>query len=70
MQIFGKKLKSKVMKPENIELQNKIIAGANKAFEKLVIASAARDESLVVADKDGNIKHVPAKELLKKLSEK
>jgi hypothetical protein len=63
MQIFGKKLKSKVMKPENIELQN-------KAFEKLVIASAARDESLVVADKDGNIKHVPAKELLKKLSEK
>jgi hypothetical protein len=58
------------IKPENVELRNKIIAGANKAFERLVISSAARDEKLVVADKDGNIQHVPAKELLKKLSEK
>jgi hypothetical protein len=58
------------IKAENIELRDKIIAGANKAFEQLVISSAEKDQSLVVADKDGNIKHVPAKELLKKLSEK
>ena len=58
------------MKPENIELQNKIIEGANKAYLKLLVSSAAKDESLVVTDKNGNIQHVPARELLKKLSEK
>jgi hypothetical protein len=58
------------LKAENIELQNKIIEGANKAYLKLLLSSAERNESLVVADKDGSIQRVPAKELLKKLSEK
>ncbi|MDB4920850.1 hypothetical protein [Mucilaginibacter sp.] len=58
------------MKPENIELQNKIIEGANKAYLKLLVSSAEKNQSLVITDKDGNIQHVPAKELLKKLSEK
>ncbi|ASU35915.1 hypothetical protein [Mucilaginibacter xinganensis] len=58
------------MKPENIELQNKIIEGANKAYVKLLISSAEKKQSLVIADKDGYIQHVPARELLKKLSEK
>ena len=58
------------IKSENIELRNKIIEGANKAYEKLVVSSAAKNENLVIADKDGNVLHVPAKDLLKKLSEK
>jgi len=49
------------LKPENIELRNKIMAGIHKAVEKLIINSAANDEKLVIADKDGNIMHVPAK---------
>jgi hypothetical protein len=52
------------LKPENIELRGKIIAGIHKAVDKLIISSAAKDEKLVIADKDGNIKHVPAKDLL------
>ncbi|TCD01207.1 hypothetical protein [Pedobacter psychroterrae] len=52
------------LKPENIELSDKIMAGINKAVRNLVISSAANDEKLVVADKEGNIRHVPAKDLL------
>jgi hypothetical protein len=58
------------IKPENVELRNKILKGVDMAFRELVISSAEKNQSLVIADKDGNIKHVPAKELLKKLSEK
>jgi hypothetical protein len=58
------------IKPENIELRNKILKGVDMAFRELVISSAEKNQSLVIADKDGNIQHVPAKELLKKLSEK
>ena len=57
------------LKPENIELRSKIMAGINKAVRELVISSAAKDEKLVIADKDGNIKHVPAKDLLAMPSE-
>jgi hypothetical protein len=57
------------IKPENIELRNKILEGVNKAFKKLVIASAEKNEKLVIADKDGNILHVPAKDLLKTFSD-
>lgn len=52
------------LKPENIELRGKIIAGIHKAVDKLIMNSAANDEKLVIADKEGNIKHVPAKDLL------
>ncbi|SHN08018.1 hypothetical protein [Mucilaginibacter sp. OK098] len=58
------------IKPENVELRNKILKGVDMAFRELVISSAEKNQSLVIADKDGNIQHVPAKELLKKLSEK
>ncbi|MDB5088684.1 MAG: hypothetical protein JWR09_2678 [Mucilaginibacter sp.] len=58
------------IKPENVELRNKILKGVDMAFRELVVTSAEKNQSLVIADKDGNIKHVPAKELLKKLSEK
>lgn len=58
------------IKPENVELRNKILKGVDMAFRELVISSAEKNQNLVIADKDGNIQHVPAKELLKKLSEK
>jgi hypothetical protein len=58
------------IKPENVELRNKILKGVDMAFRELVISSAEKNQSLVIADKDGNVQHVPAKELLKKLSEK
>ncbi|ACU03877.1 hypothetical protein [Pedobacter heparinus] len=53
------------LKPENIELSDKIMAGIHEAVRKLIIDSAANDEKLVIADEEGNVKHVPAKELLK-----
>ena len=55
---------------ENIDFRNKVLEGARKAYHKLVIASAEKDEKLVIADKDGNVMHVPAKELLKTLTDK
>jgi len=56
------------LKPENIELSDKIMAGINKAVRELVTRSAANDEKLVIADKNGTIKHVPAKDLLTRQS--
>jgi len=53
------------LKPENIELSDKIMAGIHEAVRKLVVKSAANDEKLVISDKEGKIQHVSAKELLK-----
>lgn len=50
------------------ELATNIINGVNKALRKLAESSAANNESLIIGDKDGNVKSVPAKELLKTLS--
>ncbi|MFN8407701.1 MAG: hypothetical protein U0X71_09520 [Sphingobacteriaceae bacterium] len=49
------------------ELSAKILIGVQRALYKLVKSSAANNESLIIGDKDGNIKSVPAKELLKTL---
>jgi hypothetical protein len=50
------------------ELANNVIVGVNKALRKLAESSAANNESLIVGDNEGNVKSVPAKELLKTLS--
>jgi len=55
-------------KPEPSELFKKILLGMAKASRKLVEESAANDRSLVVCI-DGEVKKIPAKELLLKLSE-
>jgi hypothetical protein len=52
------------LKPDNIVLRDKIMAGIQKAVTNLVIKSAANNEELVIADKEGNVKHIPAKDLL------
>jgi hypothetical protein len=49
------------------ELSEKILRGLKIALRKLVERKAALNESLVIGDKDGTIKSVPAKELLETL---
>ena len=49
------------------EFAEKILFGVNKALRKLVETSAANNESMVISDGKGNVKSVPAKELLKTL---
>ena len=49
------------------ELANKVLEGINRANRKLVETAAAQNKSLIVGDKEGNFKSIPAKELLKTL---
>ena len=49
------------------ELSERVLQGLKKALRKLVETSAENNEELVVGDKFGNFKSVPAKDLLKKL---
>jgi len=46
------------------ELSEKVLQGLRKAMKNLVETKAAKNENLVIGDKKGNIKTVPAKELL------
>jgi hypothetical protein len=46
------------------ELSEKVLEGTKQAFKKLVETSAKNNEELVIRDKDGKIKSVPAKDLL------
>jgi len=46
------------------ELSEKVLLGIKKALKKLVETSAANNEDLVIGDKDGKIKTIPAKDLL------
>jgi hypothetical protein len=58
------------MKPGETEIDDfsaRILGGVRKAVRQLVEQSAAKNESLVIGDKEGNVKSVPAKELLKTL---
>jgi hypothetical protein len=58
-------------KPTNttIDFPEKIIQALKKAVKKLVEESAAKNESLVIRDKDGKIKRIPAKDLLAEVKE-
>ena len=63
--IFSKQ--SNFMENKNInldEFSEKILEGMKIAIKKLVETSAKNDEELVIRDKDGKIKSVPAKDLL------
>lgn len=46
------------------ESSQQLLNGLKKAFNKLVAEKAAKDQSLIIGDQDGNFKEVPAKELL------
>ena len=64
------KLKASQMalKQENIELGQRIFAGMQKAIRELYAKSAANNEIMVISV-NGEIRHVPAKELLKASNE-
>jgi hypothetical protein len=49
------------------ELSTKVLEGVRKALRKLAETAAAKDENLIIGDKDGNVRSVPAKELLRTL---
>jgi hypothetical protein len=56
-----------VMEDKNIQLDEfskKILKGVRMAVKKLVETSAKNDEELVIRDKDGIVRSVPAKDLL------
>jgi len=55
--------------PENVVLRDKILKGATEAYKKLLTTSIKENRKLLVADEEGNIQHVPAIELQKKLAE-
>lgn len=52
------------------EFAAKVMEGMKRANRKLVETAAANNESLIIGDKDGSFKAVPAKELLKTLPPK
>ncbi|AXY78605.1 hypothetical protein D3H65_11345 [Paraflavitalea soli] len=54
----------------DIDLSEKILEGAREAMRKLIEKRAANNGSLVIRDKDGEIREVPAKELLETLPKK
>jgi hypothetical protein len=54
----------------DIDLSEKILEGAREAMRKLIKKRAANNGSLVIRDKDGEIREVPAKELLETLPKK
>lgn len=56
-------------KPQITELFSKILAGMKKASRQLVEESAAQGRSLVISE-NGQVKSVPAKDLLPQVSEK
>jgi len=63
-------LSAKVQLMNNVsDLSEKVLKGLKKALRELVETSAANNQELVVGDKHGNFKSVPAKDLLKNLPE-
>jgi hypothetical protein len=65
-------LKARIMetnKSDLDELSDKILRGMTEASRKLVEESAANGRSLVISE-DGEVKRVPAKDLLPRVSRK
>jgi len=58
-----------ISRSELDELSEKILQGMRKASRKLVEESAALGRSLVISE-NGEVKRIPAKDLLPRLSEK
>lgn len=52
----------------NSTFTEKVMVGLKKALRKLAEEAALNNESLIIGDKDGNVKSIPAKELLKGIS--
>lgn len=63
-------MKTETDKMDINEFAAKVLEGMKRANRKLVEAAAANNESLIIGEKDGSFKAVPAKELLKTLPAK
>ncbi|MEJ0102470.1 MAG: hypothetical protein WDO19_07935 [Bacteroidota bacterium] len=50
-------------KKQKEDLSDKIKVALNKAIKKLIAEEKARDGYLVISDKEGNIKKIPARDL-------
>ena len=50
-------------KKKSTDLSDKIQVALDKAIKKLIAEEKARDGYLVVSDKDGKIKKIPARDL-------
>jgi len=61
---------TKAQKVDMDDFEAKVLEGMKRANRKLVEAAAANNESLIIGEKDGSFKAVPAKELLKTLPAK
>ncbi len=46
------------------DLSDKVLRGVQKAVDNLTEANVAKGEDMVIGDKDGSFKIVPAKDLL------
>lgn len=46
------------------DLSDKILKGVQKAVNDLIQANAAKGENMVIGEKDGSFKIIPAKDLL------
>ncbi|WP_165372110.1 hypothetical protein [Emticicia agri] len=55
---------------KSTELSEKFMVGLNLAIKRLVEKSALNNDTLIISDKQGNVKEVPAKELLKNYENK
>ncbi|RAJ19241.1 hypothetical protein [Pedobacter cryoconitis] len=53
---------------QNATFTDKVMVGLKKALRKLAEEAAINNEDLIIGDKEGNAKSVPAKDLLKTLS--
>lgn len=51
------------------DLSAKVLEGVRKALRKLAEGAAAKNENLIIGDKNGNVQSVPAKDLLNTLPE-
>ena len=69
MQLMFKAWNMETNKSELDELSDKILQGMTEASRKLVEQSAASGRSLVISE-DGEVKKVPAKDLLPRVSRK
>ena len=69
MQLTLKVSRMETNKSHLDELSDKILKGMTEASRKLVEKSAASGRSLVISE-DGEVKRVPARDLLSKVSEK
>lgn len=55
---------------KSTEFSEKFMLGLNLAIKRLIEKSALNNDTLVISDKLGNVKEVPAKELLKNYENK